>query len=65
VAIGLRLGDDVAADRAASAAAVVDDDRLPQTFLHPAGQRTADDVRDATGAERHDHAHRPVGEVLR
>ena len=54
VTVGRGIGDRLGADRAAGAAAVVDDERLPKLASHALGGDAADDVGRAAGRERDD-----------
>ena len=56
VAVGLRLRDHRRADRAAGAAAVVDDDRLAERGGERIGDDAPEDVDRRAGAERDDRA---------
>ena len=61
VAVGRRLGDDVAGDDAARAGLVVDQHLLAELGRQPLGQEARHDVRDAAGREGHDQSDRPLG----
>ena len=65
VAVLWRVGDDLAADHAAGAAAIVDDDLLAKPLAEMLGDDAGDDVVDAAGRERHDEPHRLVRVVSR
>jgi|SRR3954467_10683720 len=59
-----RVGDEFAADHAAGAAAVLDDDLLAQTVTEMLCDDPTDNVIDAARWERHDKAHRAVRVIL-
>jgi len=64
--IGLRLGNDIAADDAGSAGAVVDDDLLPEAFgKFLRGEPRHDVVGTGAGGKWHHHPDRPVWIGLR
>ena len=65
MAILWRVGNDFAADHAAGAAAIVDDDLLAKPLAEMLGDDAGDDVVDAAGRERHHKAHRLIRVVLR
>jgi len=54
VAVGWRLGDDVVADQAAAAAAIVDDHRLLDLLGEGLGDRAHQQVARAAGGEGQD-----------
>ena len=58
--VGRRLGDELRADRARGAGAVLDHDRLAQGLVQPLAQRARHYVGCAAGGEGHDEADRPV-----
>jgi hypothetical protein len=62
VAVGRRLRDDVGAERAGRAAAVVDHDRLAERMLEAFLHDARDHVGAAAGRVRHDELDRLVGE---
>ncbi len=64
VAVGLRLGDEVGADRAVGAGLVLDQHRLRQRVLQLVGEQPADEIGRAAGREGDHHADRAGGEVL-
>ena len=63
VPVRLGPGDDLGADIAAGACAVLDDDRLAEAFRHAGDQHARQGVEVAAGAEGHHQAERPVGEA--
>ena len=65
MAVLRRIGDDLAADDATGAAAIVDDDLLAEPLAEMLGDYAGDNVVDAAGRERHDEPHRPVRVILR
>ncbi len=64
VAVRRRLGDQVRADIASGACAVVDHDLLAERARQALGQRTADDIGGTAGRVRHHEADRLVGIVV-
>jgi hypothetical protein len=65
VAVLRRIGDDLSANHATGAAAIVDDDLLAEPLAEMLRDDAGDDVVDAAGRERHDEPHRPVRGILR
>ena len=65
VAVGRRLRRELGADRAAGAAAVVDDDLLAEALAHLRRDAARDDVDRAAGRERHDETDGFAGVVGR
>ena len=65
VAVLRRVGDDLGANHAAGAAAIVDDDLLAEPLAEMLRDDAGDDVVDAAGRKRHDQPHRPVRVILR
>ena len=65
VAIRVRLRDHAAADIAAGAGTIVDDDRLPETRGQFVLDEPHQNVGAAAGRKWHDHAHRLRREALR
>jgi hypothetical protein len=61
IAIARRLGHDVGANRAAGAAAVVDNERLAKIFREPGAQHARDKIRAAAGRGSDDQAYGLVG----
>ena len=58
VAVRRRLRDELRADAAAGAGAVLDDERLAELRAHAVGENPRDAVDAAAGRERNDDAHR-------
>ena len=65
VAVGIGFGDDLGADIAAGAGAVVDDDRLAPFARQPIGDDARHDIGGAAGGKRHDEFHRARRIILR
>ena len=65
VAVGRALREQVGADRAARAPAVVDHHRLPPLLGELAPEHPADDVERAARRERHDQPHRSGRKIRR
>ena len=65
VAVGRRLGDELAADRRSRAGLVLDEDRLPETLGQLLRDQAHRAVDRASRRKRHDDAHRPRRVVLR
>ncbi len=65
ITIRVRGRDARAADRASSAANVLDDEGLPHNFPHLLGDDASHDVAWAAGRERHDHRDGSRGITLR
>jgi len=64
-AVRRRFGDDVGAEYAALAGAVVDDDGLLENFRHALADDAGDDVVGAARRERHDQPNGLVRIILR
>ena len=64
VAIRRRLRDEPAADAAAGAGAILDDDRLTQWPANLLGNQPRDEIGRAARADRNDDLDRPLG-ILR
>jgi len=65
IAVGRRLCARLAAENACGAAAIFNDDGLPETLLQFLHRAAHDDVGHTAGRDRYDHADRPIGIVLR
>ncbi len=65
IAVRVRGRDASAANRAAGAADVLDDQRLPENFPHLFGNDARHDVARAAGGERHHHRGGSRGITLR
>ena len=61
VAVGIRVGDLAAADAAAAADAVFDDERLAQALNELLRHQPRDGIGAAAGRERHDEPHWALG----
>src|SRR5258706_11783324 len=64
MAVGSRLRDDLGADDAARAGAIVHDDGLSERLAQPLRDDARSDVVAAPGRERRDEADRPVRIVI-
>src|SRR3954462_571994 len=64
VAIGHRVRDDLRADDAAGATAVIDDDRLLPRFGKPLAERTRHRIRWTAGRKGDDDANRLAWKIL-
>ncbi len=64
VAVGLRLGDQLRADRGTGTRPVVDDDLVPDRFRQPLSQYSARHIGRSAGRKRHHQTYRPAGIIL-